>query len=55
MMKLKYFRAHALRTSIATGVALIVLAVGAAVAFAPPFGKWTRLSSDPILSPAKWI
>ena len=51
MEKLKFSGAHSLRTSIATGVALIVLAVGAAVAFAPPFGKWTRLSSEPILSP----
>jgi predicted GH43/DUF377 family glycosyl hydrolase len=35
-------------------VALLILAAFAAVAavpFTPPFGKWTRLSPDPILSP----
>src|ERR1700736_4346280 len=51
MVKLKFFGVHSLRTSIATAITLVLLAVGAAVAFAPPFGKWTRLSSEPILSP----
>ena len=51
MVNLNYFRAHLLRTWIATGVILILLVVGAALAFAPPFGKWTRLVSQPILSP----
>ncbi|HEY6129315.1 MAG TPA: glycoside hydrolase family 130 protein [Candidatus Acidoferrum sp.] len=32
-------------------VLLIALATLAAVPFAPPFGKWTRLSPDPIVSP----
>ena len=30
---------------------LIAFTAAAAVPFAPPFGKWTRLSPDPILSP----
>src|ERR1700682_3079706 len=51
MVKLKFSGVHSLRTSIATAITLVLLAVGAAVAFAPPFGKWTRLSSKPILSP----
>src|SRR5580704_14988914 len=51
MVKLRFFRAPSLRTSMATAITLVSLAVGAAVGFAPPFGKWTRLSSEPILSP----
>src|ERR1700719_1913101 len=51
MVKLNYFGAYSLRTPIAAGVTLMLLAVGAAVAFAPPFGKWTRLATQPILSP----
>src|ERR1700732_1288492 len=51
MVKLNYFGAHSLRTLLAAGITLISLAVGAACAFAPPFGKWTRLVSEPILSP----
>src|SRR5271166_5067184 len=37
----------------ATVFALVLVAfiTIAAVSFAPPFGKWTRLSADPILSP----
>jgi beta-1,2-mannosidase len=36
------------------GIALLILlalAAVAAVSFAPPFGKWTRLVADPVLSP----
>src|SRR6202795_4262913 len=51
MVKLSFFRAPWLRTSMATAITLVLLAVGAAVGFAPPFGKWARLSSEPILSP----
>src|ERR1700716_3455267 len=51
MVKLRFFGAPSLRTSIATAVALIVIATGAGVAFTPPFGKWARLSTEPILSP----
>ncbi len=38
---------------IARASALVLIAVAAvgAVSFAPPFGKWTRLSPDPIMSP----
>src|SRR6202162_4666551 len=50
MVKLNYFRAHSRRTFIAA-TTLVLLAIGAVAAFAPPFGKWTRLSSGPILSP----
>ncbi len=37
----------------ARAYALILVAVAAiaAVSFAPPFGKWTRLNAGPILSP----
>src|ERR1700676_672101 len=51
MVKLNSFGAYSLRTSIAAGVTLILLAVGAALAFTPPFGKWTHLAPRPILSP----
>ena len=50
-MQLRDFGARLLRTSIAIAVTLVLLAVGAAVAFAPPFEKWTRLVPGPILSP----
>lgn len=51
MVKTKYLAAHTVRTSAVAGLTLIVLAALAAVAFTLPFGKWTRLSQDPILSP----
>src|ERR1700722_17964358 len=37
----------------ATACALLVIALAAAatVLFAPPFGRWTRAGSDPVLSP----
>src|ERR1700681_3706162 len=50
-MQLRDFGSRLLRTSIAIAVTLVLLAVGAAVGFAPPFGKWTRLAPGPILSP----
>jgi Predicted glycosylase len=34
-----------------SALVLIAIAAVAAVSFAPPFGKWTRLSSDPVVSP----
>jgi beta-1,2-mannosidase len=40
--------AHAARVSAFLLVAIVVIA---AVPFTSPFGKWTRLSADPILSP----
>jgi beta-1,2-mannosidase len=39
-----------LRFTVAASI-FIAVAAFAAVSFAPPFGKWTRLSPDPILSP----
>ena len=51
MVNLKYFKACSLRTLIAALAGLILLAVCVAVVFAPPFGKWKRLSNEPILSP----
>src|ERR1700721_3565055 len=51
MLKLNSLGAPSVRTSIAAAVTIILLAVGAAVAFAPPFGKWTRVVSEPVLSP----
>jgi beta-1,2-mannosidase len=42
---------RAARTVTVAALALIAFAAVAAVSFAPPFGKWTRLSTDPILSP----
>jgi hypothetical protein len=29
----------------------IAIAIAAAVSLSPPFGTWTRLSADPIVSP----
>jgi predicted GH43/DUF377 family glycosyl hydrolase len=46
-----YFGIQLPRISAAFGVTLIVLMVCEAVAFTPPFGKWTRLVPRPILSP----
>src|ERR1700726_1343852 len=51
MVKLRFFGAHSLRTSVVTAIMLVFLAVCEAVAFTPPFGKWTRLVPRPILSP----
>jgi predicted GH43/DUF377 family glycosyl hydrolase len=51
MIEIKSSVTRILRTSTIAGVALIVLAALAAGAFTLPFGKWTRLSQDPILSP----
>ena len=51
MLKIEKFTARTLRTSAVAGLTLIVLAALAAGAFTLPFGKWTRLSEDPILSP----
>jgi hypothetical protein len=51
MLKTKYLAANTVRTSAVAGLTLIVLAALAAGAFTLPFGKWTRLSQDPILSP----
>jgi len=39
------------QTASVFALALVALVAVAAVSFAPPFGKWTRLVADPIVSP----
>jgi len=48
MVKVSSAANRAIRASAVAGLVLIALA---AVSFAPPFGTWTRLSPDPIVSP----
>ena len=51
MIKVRFpARCKGRRASIA-GIALAAVAALAAISFAPPFGKWTRLVEEPILSP----
>src|ERR1700674_5958605 len=51
MIKARFSLRRAARTATVSFLALIAFAAVAAVSFTPPFGKWTRLSSDPLLSP----
>jgi predicted GH43/DUF377 family glycosyl hydrolase len=51
MSKVSLPARRAARTATIAALALIAFAAVAAVPFTPPFGKWTRLSPDPILSP----
>ena len=51
MAKVSFVATRAARTFIVSVVVLIALAAVAAAPFTPPFGKWTRLSPDPIVSP----
>src|SRR6266852_1146395 len=51
MVKASSFATHAARASAVTVVVLIALAAVSAVPSTPPFGMWTRLSIDPIVSP----
>jgi beta-1,2-mannosidase len=51
MSKVSLPARRAARTATVAALALIAFAAVAAVPFTPPFGKWTRLSPDPILSP----
>jgi predicted GH43/DUF377 family glycosyl hydrolase len=51
MMKTRFSALRAARTATVSALALIAFAAVAAVPFAPPFGKWARLSVDPIVSP----
>lgn len=51
-MKEAYFSAtRAVRTLKLCALIAVPIAAMAAVSFSPPFGKWTRLSADPIVSP----
>jgi predicted GH43/DUF377 family glycosyl hydrolase len=51
MMKARFSVRRAARTATVSALALIAFAAVAAVPFTPPFGKWARLSVDPIVSP----
>jgi predicted GH43/DUF377 family glycosyl hydrolase len=51
MMKTRFSARRAARTATVSALALIAFAAVAAVPFTPPFGKWARLSVDPIVSP----
>src|SRR5713101_8732145 len=51
MVKASSFATWAARGSAVIVLALIALAAVSAVPFTPPFGMWTRLSPDPIVSP----
>src|ERR1700724_650914 len=51
MMKARFSVRRAARTATVSALALIAFAAVPAVPFAPPFGKWARLSVDPIVSP----
>jgi predicted GH43/DUF377 family glycosyl hydrolase len=51
MMKARFSVRRAARTTTVSALALIAFAAVAAVPVTPPFGKWARLSVDPIVSP----
>jgi predicted GH43/DUF377 family glycosyl hydrolase len=51
MMKARFSERRAARTATVSALALIAFAAVAAVPFTPPFGKWSRLYVDPIVSP----
>src|SRR5438876_4667325 len=51
MIKASFSANRTARTATVAVLVVIALAAVAAVSFTPSFGKWTRLSSDPILSP----
>lgn len=50
-LKVRFAISHPAQTTIVAGLILIALAAVAAVTFTPPFGTWSRISADPILSP----
>jgi beta-1,2-mannosidase len=51
MMKTRFSARRTARTATVSALALIAFAAVAAIPFTPPFGKWARLSVDPIVSP----
>jgi predicted GH43/DUF377 family glycosyl hydrolase len=51
MIKVRFSAKRAAQTVSAFALLLIAFAAVAAPSFVPPFGKWARLVSDPILSP----
>lgn len=51
MMEIPRSAIHKVQLVALCGLGLIAIAGTAAVSFAPPFGKWTRVSPEPVLSP----
>jgi beta-1,2-mannosidase len=51
MIKISFFMARKGQTVAVSVFLLVGFAALAALPFSPPFGKWTRLSPDPIVSP----
>ena len=51
MSNVPFSASRSVKIARVSALVLIAIAAAAAVSFAPPFGKWTRLSSDPIVSP----
>lgn len=51
MTKARFSLRRAARKATVPALALIAFAAVAAIPFTPPFGKWARLSVDPIVSP----
>jgi len=51
MMKARLSANPAAQTASIAALIMVGLVALAAVSFAPPFGKWTRLAADPVLSP----
>jgi predicted GH43/DUF377 family glycosyl hydrolase len=51
MIKVRFSANRAARTASVSALIFIAFAAVAAVSFTPPFGRWTRLSADPIVSP----
>ncbi|MGB7846793.1 MAG: glycoside hydrolase family 130 protein [Candidatus Acidiferrum sp.] len=51
MIKVPFSASRAAQAAIVSAPVFIAFVAVAGVTFAPPFGKWTRLSPDPIVSP----
>jgi beta-1,2-mannosidase len=51
MVNTRKFLTRSIRVSATLGLIAIGVAAIAAAPFSPPFGKWTRLSGDPIITP----
>ena len=50
-IKVRCYSKNMAHSATACALLLIALAAAASVPFAPPFGRWTRAGSDPVLSP----
>ena len=51
MTRVSFSASRSAQTASVSALVLIAFAAIATVSFTPPFGKWTRLSVDPIVSP----